>query len=190
MPLDFRLSDLQIGKMAVQDVSGTSTPFSSSSTLSPSSPSNPKFNLSEDVFKNSRLSASNIIEFITSRSALTSAVHIYDLAEQAGFGILDEGMVCDSDEDTASVVSLQTRAGAGLSLVGRLSEGTSQETARGAVLTAYTTPTGLCSNGTSHFRTCHLPHPPAGWISTSSYRNIRRARHLHFLQPWHHLLRL
>ena len=54
------------------------------------------------------------------------------------------------------MVSLQTRAGAGLSLVGRLSEGTSQETVGGAVLTAYTTPTGLAAMAPS---LSYLPPP-------------------------------
>ncbi|KIM71322.1 hypothetical protein PILCRDRAFT_805168, partial [Piloderma croceum F 1598] len=122
----------------------TSTPFSSSSTLSPSSPPPWKTTLPDSVFKTRQFSASNIIEFIASRSASSSAVHLYDLAEQAGFGTLTKSW-SKSDDDSASVVSLQTRAGAGLSLVGRLSEGTSQETVRGAVLTAYTTPTGLAA---------------------------------------------
>jgi sulfite reductase (NADPH) flavoprotein alpha-component len=130
--------------MTVDGISGASTPLSSSGTLSPSSPPNLKYNLTEDVFKNPHLSASNIIEFLTSRSVSTSAVHIYDLAEQAGFGTLAKAW-SEFDGDTAPVVSLQTRAGAGLSLVGRLSEGTSQETVRGAVLTVYTTPTGLAA---------------------------------------------
>lgn len=130
--------------MTVEGLSGASTPLSSSSTLSPSSPTSLKYNLAEDVFKNTHLTASNIIEFITSRSVSTSAVHIYDLAEQVGFGTLAKAW-SKFDGDTAPIVSLQARAGAGLSLVGRLSEGTSQETVSGAVLTAYTTPTGLAA---------------------------------------------
>ena len=130
--------------MTVLAVSGASTPLSSTSTLSPSPPPHLKDALSESIFKTPQFSASNIIEYIASRSASSSAVHIYDLAEQAGFGTLTKSW-SKSDDATASVVTLQTRAGAGLSLVGRLSEGTSHETARGAVLTAYTTPTGLAA---------------------------------------------
>lgn len=67
---------------------------------------------------------------------------IYDVAEHVGFGSLTKEWA-SSSEDVASVVSLQTRAGAGLSLVGRLSQGTSRDATSGAVLTAYTTPSGL-----------------------------------------------
>ena len=129
--------------MPVAVVSGASTPFSSTSTLSSSPPPYAK-KLPEDIYKNAHFSASNIIEYISSRTRSTSTVHIYDLAEQAGFGILAKSW-SDSGDDTASLVSLQTRAGAGLSLVGRLSEGTSRETVRGAVLTAFNTPTGLAA---------------------------------------------
>ena len=129
--------------MPIATASGASTPFSSTSTLSGSPPPYAK-KLPEDIYKKAHFSASNVIEYIASRSRSTSTVHIYDLAEQAGFGILAKSW-SESDDDTAPVVSLQTRAGAGLSLVGRLSEGTSRETARGAVLTAFTTPTGLAA---------------------------------------------
>jgi sulfite reductase (NADPH) flavoprotein alpha-component len=126
------------------EFSGPSTPLSSTSTLSPSPPPHLKDTLPLGVFKSPQFSASNIIEFIASRSVTSSTVHIYDLAEQAGFGTLTKSW-SKSDHDTASVVNLQTRAGAGLSLVGRLSEGTSVETVMGAVLTAYTTPAGLAA---------------------------------------------
>lgn len=118
-----------------------STPLSASTILSPSPPPRSMDALSANT---ARFSASNTIEFIASRSASSSAVHIYDLAEQAGFGTLTKSW-SKVDDDTASVISLQTRAGAGLSLVGRLSEGTSQQAVKGAVLTAYTTPTGLAA---------------------------------------------
>lgn len=65
--------------------------------------------------------ASDIVELISSRSTTSSAVFIYDLALQAGFGSLTESW-SRSDDQTAPIVSLQTRAGAGLSLVGRLSQ--------------------------------------------------------------------
>jgi len=85
---------------------------------------------------------SNLVEFISSRSTTTSSLFIYDLAEQAGFGSLSKAW-SKSDQDATSVVPLQTRAGAGLSLVGRLSQGTSRDALSGSVLTAYSTPPGL-----------------------------------------------
>ena len=88
------------------------------------------------------LTASNLVELISSRSATTSVLFVYDLAEQAGFGLLTKTW-SKSDQGVTSVVSLQTRAGAGLSLVGRLSQGTSRDAPSGSILTAYTTPTGL-----------------------------------------------
>lgn len=88
------------------------------------------------------LTSSNLVEFISSRSTTTSALFIYDLAEQAGFGLLTKTW-SKSDQDATAVVPLQTRAGAGLSLVGRLSQGTSRDALSGSVLTAYSTPPGL-----------------------------------------------
>ncbi|KAG6911712.1 hypothetical protein DXG01_007962 [Tephrocybe rancida] len=125
--------------------SGASTPFSSTTTLS--SPPSPLLKgspdtIGQDIYYNPRLSASNLVESIASRNSSSSTVYIYDLAEQAGFGTWTKQQA-KSASNTASVVDLQTRAGAGLSLVGRLSEGTSQDTVKGAVLTAYTTPSGL-----------------------------------------------
>lgn len=90
----------------------------------------------------SQMSASELIEWITSRFSVSSAVYVYDVAEQAGFGVLAKRWA-SSVENSAPVISLQTRAGAGLSLVGRLSEGTSQDAVDGSVLTAYTSPRGL-----------------------------------------------
>jgi sulfite reductase (NADPH) flavoprotein alpha-component len=129
--------------MFVSNVFETSSPLSSSTTLS--SPPSPllKSTPQQNVYHNPRIQASDIIEFTASRAISSSTVYVYDLAEQAGFGTLTK-FWSKSGEDTASVVELQTRAGAGLSLVGRLSEGTNQDTVNGAVLTAYTTPTGLC----------------------------------------------
>ncbi|KIK65396.1 hypothetical protein GYMLUDRAFT_159684 [Collybiopsis luxurians FD-317 M1] len=94
------------------------------------------------MLKDPRISASTAVEFISSRAKTTSSVYIYDLAEQVGFGTFTK-IWSKSQRETASVVDLQTRAGAGLSLVGRLSEGTSSDTANGAVLTAFTSPQGL-----------------------------------------------
>ncbi|KAH9973065.1 hypothetical protein BGW80DRAFT_1311300 [Lactifluus volemus] len=88
------------------------------------------------------VTASNVIELISSRSITTSLLFIYDIAEQAGFGLLAKTW-SKSDQDVTSLVSLQTRPGAGLSLVGRLSQGTSRDALTGSILTAYTTPTGL-----------------------------------------------
>lgn len=100
-------------------------------------------------------SASDLIEFLASCAAVSSAVYVYDVAEQIGFGTLTKSWGA-SLEHSAPVIPLQTRAGAGLSLVGRLSEGTSQDTINGAVLTAYTTPVGLAAMAPS---LAHLPAP-------------------------------
>jgi sulfite reductase (NADPH) flavoprotein alpha-component len=88
------------------------------------------------------LTASHVVELISSRSSTTSSLFVYDLAAQAGFGLLAKAW-SKSDQGTTSVVPLQTRPGAGLSLVGRLSQGTSKDALIGSVLTAYTTPPGL-----------------------------------------------
>ncbi|KAG6817202.1 hypothetical protein H0H87_011560 [Tephrocybe sp. NHM501043] len=131
--------------MSSAKTSGTSTPFSSTTTLS--SPPSPLLKgspdtIDQDVYYNPRLSASTLVECIASRNSSSSTVYIYDLAEQSGFGTWTKARA-KSGINSAPVVDLQTRAGAGLSLVGRLSEGTSQDTVKGAVLTAYTTPSGL-----------------------------------------------
>ncbi|KAF8623422.1 hypothetical protein AX15_006365 [Amanita polypyramis BW_CC] len=94
------------------------------------------------LYNNPRIPASNIVEYIASRSYASSSVYIYDVAEQVGFGTLTKEWA-KTDATSATVVDLQTRAGAGLGVIGRLSEGTSYETCKGAVLTAYTTPAGL-----------------------------------------------
>ncbi|KAG5219910.1 assimilatory sulfite reductase [Salix suchowensis] len=98
----------------------------------------------DSVFQNPHLPASNIIEWIASRSSASSAVYIYDVSEQLGFGPLTK-QLADTYSNSAPVLEMQTRPGAGLNLVGRLSEGTSQAAAKGSVLTAYTTPTGLAA---------------------------------------------
>lgn len=116
---------------------GVSTPLSSSSTLTPPSPI-----LAKHLTLPYSPTASNVVEFISSRSTTSSSLFLYDLAEQAGFGLLTKAW-SKSDKGTASVVPLQTRAGAGLSLVGRLSQGTSRDTLNGSILTAYSTPPGL-----------------------------------------------
>uniref|UniRef100_A0A0W0FCD7 assimilatory sulfite reductase (NADPH) n=1 Tax=Moniliophthora roreri TaxID=221103 RepID=A0A0W0FCD7_MONRR len=96
----------------------------------------------EKLLHDPKIPASTIVEFLASRSKNSSAVYVYDLAEQVGFGTLTREWA-KTQKGTAHTVDLQTRAGAGLSLVGRLSEGTSSDTATGAVLTAYTSPHGL-----------------------------------------------
>ncbi|KAF8165196.1 hypothetical protein B0H34DRAFT_227812 [Crassisporium funariophilum] len=136
--------------------SGWSTPLSSTSTLS--SPPSPRPNKLADVSKansssNPPTQASNLIEFIASRSSASSSIYVYDVAEQVGFGTLTKEWA-KAHRDTATVVDLQTRAGAGLTLVGRLSQGTSHDAAKGTVLTAYTTPSGLALMAPSF---AHLP---------------------------------
>ncbi|TFK29351.1 assimilatory sulfite reductase [Coprinopsis marcescibilis] len=123
--------------------SGWSTPLSSSTTLSSPPSPRPDKAAAAHLFDNPRVQASQVIEYISSRSTSTSVVYVYDVAEQVGFGTLTKEWAGSGQGDTAPVVDLQTRAGAGLGLVGRLSQGTSVEAGRGSVLTAYTTPTGL-----------------------------------------------
>ncbi|KAH7929492.1 assimilatory sulfite reductase [Leucogyrophana mollusca] len=130
--------------MAIEVVSGSVTPLSGKTTVVATPTAELKtipLHLGGSSFKKS---ASEIIELVASRSSASSAVYVYDVAEQVGFGTLTKSW-STSVESSAPVISLQTRAGAGLSLVGRLSEGTSQDAAKGAVLTAYTTPTGLAA---------------------------------------------
>lgn len=137
--------------------SGWSTPLSSSTTLS--SPPSPRIDKPEAApFDNPRVQASQAIEYIASRTSSSSSVYVYDVAEQAGFGTLTKEWANAQVSGTAPVVDLQTRAGAGLSLVGRLSQGTSHEAGRGAVLTAYTTPSGLALMAPAF---AHLPQANA-----------------------------
>ncbi|KAH6915300.1 assimilatory sulfite reductase, partial [Coprinopsis sp. MPI-PUGE-AT-0042] len=123
--------------------SGWSTPLSSSATLS--SPPSPRFGEKHAAtpFDNPRIQASQAVEYLSSRTSSSSVVYVYDVAEQVGFGTLTKEWSKHGDKGVAPVVDLQTRAGAGLSLIGRLSQGTSSESGRGSVLTAYTTPNGL-----------------------------------------------
>ncbi|CCM04863.1 uncharacterized protein FIBRA_07056 [Fibroporia radiculosa] len=132
--------------MAADERSGTSTPLSSTATLSvPPSPRLKAETLLKDaVAKSSLISASTAIEFVASRDSSSSSVFVYDVAEQVGFGSFTKSWAA-STRGVASVVGLETRAGAGLSLVGRLSQGTSKDAARGSILTAYTTPSGLAA---------------------------------------------
>jgi len=137
--------------MHLYDVSTPQSPTEVSETSPPLKAS--ISTLDQDVYYNPHIPASAIVEFTASRLKTTSAVYLYDLAEQVGLGTLTKEWAA-SRSDTAAVVELQTRAGAGLSLVGRLSEGTSHDTVKGAILTAYTTPTGLSTMAPS---LVHLP---------------------------------
>jgi len=128
----------------VLNVLESPSPLSSTTTLS--SPPSPDPNKTQEninnFFSDPRTSASTLIEYISSRAESSSSVYVYDVAEQVGFGTQTREWV-KTMTGTARVVDLQTRSGAGLSLVGRLSQGTSLDAAKGTLLTAYTTPSGL-----------------------------------------------
>ena len=155
--------------MAIEKTqSGDATPLSPTSTLSV--PTSPHLKPLQNVTTGRLLSASNHVEYIASRSARSSAVFVYDLAEQAGFGSLTKAWGLQqqtnssegkrtprrSASDTAPVTLLQTRAGAGLTLLGQLSRdsSSSSDLQRRDVVTAYTTPTGLRAMASS---LAHLP---------------------------------
>lgn len=148
-------------------MSGVSTPLSSSSTLTaslsePSSPKPPKAYL--NVYDGpSPLTApgttltgpvAHTIEALAAQQSGT--VVVFDLAEQAGFGSHIARWAKEGSD--VKLIHAQTRAGAGLGLVGRLSEGTSAEGARaaGRVTTAFTTPEGLAQMVPA---LSDLPHP-------------------------------
>ncbi|KDQ07507.1 hypothetical protein BOTBODRAFT_609535 [Botryobasidium botryosum FD-172 SS1] len=150
--------------------SGLSTPVSESSTLTANSTSNtdiPKSIIPIDDFlfkdvpqvRTTQVSASSIIEAISSRQS--GAVYIYDLALQSGFGTLTKALSTDSTSGgTRNVVEIQSRAGAGLSIAGRMSAGTSREGQNGGlILTAYTTPAGFAYMLPTLSR--HLLAPPS-----------------------------
>ena len=130
--------------------SGSATPSSPSPTLvAPSDDLKPDLPGGPSQLS----SASDLVEFFASRAAVSSAVYVYDVAEQIGFGTLTKSWAASLDH-SAPVIPIQTRAGAGLGLVGRLSEGTSQDAINGSILTAYTTPVGLAAMAAS---LSHLP---------------------------------
>lgn len=84
------------------------------------------------------LPASILIEWIATQAS--SSVYVYDLAEHVGFG------ANTAEWNAGEVISMQTRAGAGLNLIGRLSEeGTSKDVKSESVLTAYNTPNGVAT---------------------------------------------
>jgi sulfite reductase (NADPH) flavoprotein alpha-component len=86
-------------------------------------------------------SASEIIESLAVRHS--NGIYLYDTALQHGVGALAK-LWKQKHTEAPHVVEAQTRSGAGLSLVGRLSEGTSVEGSRlSFILTAFTTPDGL-----------------------------------------------
>jgi sulfite reductase (NADPH) flavoprotein alpha-component len=123
---------------------GSQISRSSSATLYPSfTPALKKAVAPHSAFGNPNVPASSVIEYVASRPEQSSAVYVFDLAEQVGFGTLTKEWAKSAKGSTSPVIPLQTRAGAGLSLVGRLSEGTSEETVKGAVLTAYASLNGL-----------------------------------------------
>lgn len=111
--------------MAIQSLTTTraSSPLSSATLSVPPSPGLKGIATDDLTTGNPLIPASTLIEFVASKSS--SNVFVYDLAEQAGFGTYTKSWA-QSSGNPSSVVSLQTRAGAGLSLVGRLSQGTSK----------------------------------------------------------------
>ncbi|KAL0949674.1 hypothetical protein HGRIS_009712 [Hohenbuehelia grisea] len=163
-------------------MSRAESPLSASTTLSvPPSPKLkgiPSF-ISDNVYQNPHIPASNLIEWISSRSATSSTVYIYDVAEQAGFGTLTKQLSSTYD-DTTLVIDIQTRPGAGLSLLGRLSQGTSQDALKGSVLTAYTTPRGLSVMAPS---LSHLPAAQPDSRLVLQVPTVSTAGETYFLSP-------
>jgi sulfite reductase (NADPH) flavoprotein alpha-component len=101
------------------------------------------------------MNAATVIEQIASRAEASSTVFVYDLAEHVGFGLQTLAWAKE-DAKATSAVALQTRDGAGLGLIGRLSQGTSKSVSCGSTVTAYTTPAGLATIAPA---LCHLPEP-------------------------------
>jgi sulfite reductase (NADPH) flavoprotein alpha-component len=101
--------------------------------------------------------AAAAIEHVASRASASSAVFIYDLAEELGFGT--QTRLGAKEDGSAEVVPVQTRDGAGLGLVGRLSQGSSKDALQATAITAYTTPLGLMSMAQSF---AYLPPATAG----------------------------
>jgi sulfite reductase (NADPH) flavoprotein alpha-component len=127
------------------------SPASSASTLA-STPTSP---LLKAVDRNGNGTSSASVTVESAASESSSTIFVYDLAEQVGFGGLSKSW-SQSRASAAPVVTLQTRDGAGLSLAGRLSQGTSKDAEKGAIVTAYTTPAGVASM--AHSLT-YLPKP-------------------------------
>jgi sulfite reductase (NADPH) flavoprotein alpha-component len=118
--------------------------------------------------------AAAAIERVASRASTSSTVFVYDLAEEVGFGAQTLSWA-KTDEDAADIVPVQTRDGAGLGLVGRLSQGSSKNTPEATAVTAYTTPLGLMNMAQSF---SYLPPATAGGrlvlqVSSISIRDDR-----------------
>jgi sulfite reductase (NADPH) flavoprotein alpha-component len=121
-----------VGKMA----SGASTPVSQSTTLTNQSEVKGVFTMHVPTTSPAHV----VLEQISSRSS--SVIYLYDVARDVGIGHVSKGL-SKEDKLSAPVVELQTRTGAGLLLLGRLTEGTSSQDENGAVITVYTTTRGL-----------------------------------------------
>lgn len=86
-------------------------------------------------------SPSEAIESLAWR--LSRCIYAYDAALQHNFGAHAK-MWRASGQEGPQVIEMQTRSGTGLSIVGRMSEGTSSEASLSSfALSAFTTPTGL-----------------------------------------------
>ncbi|KAG9004145.1 hypothetical protein FRB93_010493 [Tulasnella sp. JGI-2019a] len=86
--------------------------------------------------------ASAIIESLASRHS--STVFIYDTAKQYGIGHLTKVWSQQAGSAHASnVVEMQSRAGSGLIMAGRLGQSSSTHAGKGGILSAYTNPGGL-----------------------------------------------
>ena len=120
--------------------SGVSTPLSQVSTLINSSDFK---DILEAGSTEMALPSSVITEYVAAKSS--SVIFLYDLARDAGFGATSKELQKEDDEHKyAAVFDVQSRAGAGLALLGRLAESSSREGSRhSAALTAFITPTGL-----------------------------------------------
>lgn len=139
--------------------SGRSSPLSSTVTLS--TPPSPRLKQvldspQESLFHNTHVQGSAIVEHIASNKSNSSQVYVFDVAEQVGFGTLTKAWA--KLGESATVLDLQARSGAGLSLIGRLSQGPSVDAGKKAILTAYTTPPGLALMSPS---LTYLPPPSA-----------------------------
>ncbi|KAG9015697.1 hypothetical protein FRB90_004414 [Tulasnella sp. 427] len=126
---------------------GATTPFSTSSTLTNS----PILKEKETQLASSFLSpatapgaslitsAAAVLESIASRNS--EVVFGYDTAHQFGVGDLTKEW--SKTGSGATYVEMQNRSGAGLTLAGRLGQGTSSKKDASGVISAYTTPEGL-----------------------------------------------
>lgn len=86
-------------------------------------------------------SASEAIESLAWR--LSRCIYAYDVVLQHNFGVHAKEWRA-SGQEGPQVIEMQARSGAGLSIVGRMSEGTSSEASRSSfALSAFTTPAGL-----------------------------------------------